>query len=84
MAGVPGFEPGECQSQSLMPYRLAIPQRWWRRTDLNCRTLRELIYSQPRLATSLLLRYLAYYRIRLYPYKKMVDAEGLEPPTLAL
>ena len=26
MAGVPGFEPGECQSQSLMPYRLAIPQ----------------------------------------------------------
>ena len=27
MAGVPGFEPGECQSQSLMPYRLAIPQQ---------------------------------------------------------
>jgi hypothetical protein len=26
MAGVPGFEPGQCQSQSLMPYRLAIPQ----------------------------------------------------------
>ena len=26
MAGVPGFEPGECQSQSLVPYRLAIPQ----------------------------------------------------------
>ena len=27
MAGAPGFEPRECQSQSLMPYRLAIPQQ---------------------------------------------------------
>ncbi len=26
LAGVPGFGPGRCQSQSLMPYRLAIPQ----------------------------------------------------------
>ena len=26
MAGVPGFEPGRWQSQSLLPYRLAIPQ----------------------------------------------------------
>ena len=26
MAGVGGFEPPECQSQSLMPYRLATPQ----------------------------------------------------------
>ena len=26
MAGVTGFEPVECQSQSLVPYRLAIPQ----------------------------------------------------------
>ena len=26
MAGVPGFEPGRCQIQSLMPYHLAIPQ----------------------------------------------------------
>ena len=26
MAGVQGFEPRKCQSQSLMPYRLAIPQ----------------------------------------------------------
>ncbi len=29
MAGVKGFEPLECQSQSLMPYRLAIPQSIW-------------------------------------------------------
>ena len=26
MAGVLGFEPRKCQIQSLMPYRLAIPQ----------------------------------------------------------
>ena len=26
MAGVPGFEPGRCQIQSLMPYHLATPQ----------------------------------------------------------
>ena len=26
LAGVPGFEPGKCQIQSLVPYRLAIPQ----------------------------------------------------------
>lgn len=26
MAGVQGFEPWKCQIQSLMPYRLAIPQ----------------------------------------------------------
>ena len=26
MAGAQGFEPRKCQSQSLMPYRLAMPQ----------------------------------------------------------
>ena len=26
MAGVAGFEPGKCRSQSPVPYRLAIPQ----------------------------------------------------------
>ena len=26
MAGVDGFEPSECRSQSPVPYRLAIPQ----------------------------------------------------------
>ncbi len=36
-----------------MPYRLAIAQKWWRGTDSNRRTLRERIYSPPRLATSL-------------------------------
>ena len=29
------------------------PNEWWRGADSNCRTRRELIYSQPRLATSL-------------------------------
>lgn len=27
MAGVVGFEPTKCQSQSLVPYRLATPQK---------------------------------------------------------
>jgi hypothetical protein len=26
LAGVPGFEPGKCQIQNLVPYRLATPQ----------------------------------------------------------
>lgn len=26
LAGAEGFEPSQCQSQSLMPYRLAMPQ----------------------------------------------------------
>src|SRR5699024_9053924 len=29
------------------------PYTWWRGADSNCRTLRERIYSPPRLATSL-------------------------------
>jgi hypothetical protein len=37
---------------------------------------KELIYSQPRLATSLLLQDSAYFY--------MVDVEGLEPPTSAV
>ena len=69
MAGAPGFEPGRWQSQSLLPYRLAMPQfKWWRGADSNCRTRRELIYSQPRLATSL-------------PLHHMVPTIGLEPTT---
>ena len=77
MAGAPGFEPGGCQSQSLMPYRLAMPQvEWWRGTDLNRRTRWEMIYSHLRLATSLPLQ----DKLSI----KMVDAEGLEPTTLAL
>ena len=35
---------------------------------------KELIYSQPRLATSLF----------LHVFSKMVDVEGLEPPTSAV
>ncbi len=72
----------ECQSQSLVPYRLAMPQslpeyiqasedadleRWWRRVVSNHRTQREQIYSLPRLATSL----------RLH----MVPTIGIEPTT---
>ena len=44
------------------------PIKWWRGADSNCRTRRELIYSQPRLATSL-------------PLHHMVPTIGLEPTT---
>ena len=87
MAGVPGFEPGECQSQSLMPYRLAIPQSggggqiWTAEPRGNWFTVNRV---WP-------LRYSSKYKLQakdfpsyLHPNKKMVDAEGLEPPTLAL
>ena len=34
MAASDGFEPSECQSQSLMPYRLATRQsKWWKDMD---------------------------------------------------
>ena len=35
MAGVQGFEPRKCQSQSLMPYRLATPQNCFCLNDLH-------------------------------------------------
>ena len=50
------------------------PIGWWGGTDSNRRTRRELIYSQPRLATSLPPQY-KYWEIR------MVPAIGLEPTT---
>ena len=44
MAASGGFEPPECQSQSLMPYHLATRQlnkkKWWRVMDLNHGTRR--------------------------------------------
>ena len=82
MAGVPGFEPGECQSQSLMPYRLAIPQRM----------VEEDRFELPN-PEGIDLQSTAFGHFATPPYvnipkctlnKKMVDAEGLEPPTLAL
>ena len=44
--------------------------KWWRGADSNCRTRWELSYSQPRLATSLPLR-----------FHKMVPSIGIEPTT---
>ena len=55
MAGVPGFEPGKCRSQSPVPYRLAIPQYVVEKDRFELPNQKELSYSQPRLATSLLL-----------------------------
>ena len=73
LAGAPGIEPGECQSQSLMPYRLAMPQqKWWRETDLNCRTIRNWV-------TVSRVWPLRYLSIPLETI--MVPAKGLEPST---
>ena len=52
MAGAVGIEPTlEVLETSVLPLNYA--PRWWRGTDSNRRTLRERIYSPPRLATSL-------------------------------
>ena len=42
MAASAGFEPAECQSQSLMPYHLATRHylKWWGDIDLNYGTRR--------------------------------------------
>ena len=53
MAGPPGFEPGGCQSQSLMPYRLAMAQQMVEGGRFELPNPKELSYSQPRLAASL-------------------------------
>ena len=57
MAGVAGFEPAQWQSQSLLPYRLAIPQLDGGGGRIRTTEPKELSYSQPRLATSLLLHH---------------------------
>ncbi len=65
-----------------MPYRLAIAQqykKWWRGADSNCRTLRERIYSPPRLATSLPLRIVNYKLIIIHKKKKWCRPEDLNP-----
>ena len=58
LAGVVGIEPTlEVLETSVLPLNYT-PVRWWRGTDSNRRTLRERIYSPPRLATSLPLHYI--------------------------
>jgi hypothetical protein len=57
LAGVVGIEPTpEVLETSVLPLNYTPVLRWWRGTDSNRRTLRERIYSPPRLATSLPLR----------------------------
>ena len=53
MAASAGFEPAECQSQSLMPYHLATRQAMVGRSGFEPLNPKEQIYSLPRLATSL-------------------------------
>ena len=75
MAGVRGFEPRRCQSQSLVPYRLAIPQL--------CNIVVEEDGFEPPNPMGNDLQSSAFGRFATPP-KIMVDAEGLEPPTPAL
>ena len=87
MAGVPGFEPGECQSQSLMPYRLAIPQRMVEEDRFELPNpegidLQSTAFGH--FATPPISNTHSGFIILNTLNKKMVDAEGLEPPTLAL
>ncbi len=60
MAGVVGIEPtSKVLETFVLPlnytptYLYMKKVKWWRGADSNCRTLRERIYSPPRLATSL-------------------------------
>ena len=56
MAGVVGIEPtSKVLETFVLPlnYTPTFLFKWWRGADSNCRTLRERIYSPPRLATSL-------------------------------
>ena len=55
VAGVTGFEPVKCRSQSPVPYRLAIPQEMVEEDRFELPNPKEQIYSLPRLASSLLL-----------------------------
>jgi hypothetical protein len=67
LAGAVGIEPTpEVLETSVLPLNYA-PVKWWRGTDSNRRTLRERIYSPPRLATSLPLRHLNC--LAMDPYK---------------
>ena len=59
MAGVSGIEPLRWQSQSLLPYLLATPQqKVVEGGRFEPPNPKELIYSQPRLASSLPLRFI--------------------------
>ena len=75
LAGVPGIEPGNdrlkvyCLTTWLYP-----KQRMVEAGGFEPPNPKELIYSQPRLATSLL----------LHCGIALVDVEGIEPPTSAV
>ena len=72
MAASAGFEPAECQSQSLMPYHLATRQFMLKRVveghGFEPWNPKEQIYSLPRLTTSL-------------SFHHMVPTERIELPT---
>ncbi len=56
LAGVVGIEPTSKVLETFVLPLNYTPMKfykWWRGADSNCRTLRERIYSPPRLATSL-------------------------------
>ena len=64
MAGVDGFEPSECRSQSPVPYRLAIPQYMDRRAGIEPTMFRNLAGIEPdgQLPHSTTLVYLRIYK----------------------
>ena len=73
MAGVPGFEPGKCRSQSPVPYRLAIPQDGG---EGQIRT------AEPE-GTELQSAAFSHFATSPSSYL-MVEVNGLEPLTLSL
>ena len=76
LAGVPGFEPGGCHSQSVMPYRLAIPQRY-------ATKMVERGRFEPPNPLGIDLQSTAFSHFATSP-EYMVEVEGLEPTTHAL
>ena len=64
MAGVDGFEPSKCRSQSPVPYRLAIPQYMDRRAGIEPTMFRNLARIEPdgQLPHSTTLVYLRIYK----------------------
>ena len=99
MAASGGFEPPECQSQSLMPYHLATRQsKVVEGHGFEPWNPKEQIYSLPRLTTSLSLQIsgadrgsrtpnlliTSQLRCQLRYVGKMVGDIGLEPMTPCL
>jgi hypothetical protein len=96
MAGPPGLEPGSDGVKVRCLTAWLRANKWWRGTDSNRRTLRERIYSPPRLATSLPLQNGGLgrnrtadtrifspllYRLSYQAFFKMAELTGLEPAT---